>query len=56
MANSGGSQNEEDSEWNSTEITLDGRKMDPGNNGARGVAPDTRTRKISGTGDRSDQW
>jgi len=53
IANSGGSQNDEESEWNSTDKTRDGRKLEDGTRGDSGVAAVKRMRKISGTGDRS---
>jgi hypothetical protein len=53
IANSGGSQNDEEREWNSTDRTLDGRRLDDGTRGDRGVAAVKRIRNISGTGDRS---
>ena len=53
IANSGGSQNDDDKEWNSTDRTLDGRRLDDGTRGERGVAAVRRIRNISGTGDRS---
>jgi len=53
IANSGGSQNDDDKEWNSTDRTLDGRRLDDGTRGERGVAAVKSIRNISGTGDRS---
>jgi len=53
IANSGGSQNDDEREWNSTDRTLDGRRLDDGTRGDRGVAAVKRIRNISGTGDRS---
>lgn len=53
IANSGGSQNDDDKEWNSTDKTRDGLRLDDGTRGASGVAAVKRIKKISGTGDRS---
>ena len=53
-ARSGASQTEVEREWNSTETIREGRSDEDGSRGGKVEAEDTRRRKISGIGERSN--